>query len=177
VSFREGYLGLGSNLGEPLEHLRSAVTTLGEHDVFVGRLSSVYRTEPVESPGSPWFLNAVAAVRFRGEPLDLLQACHQIEASRGRARTRTRARTEVNAPRTLDLDVLLVGSEIVTTPELTVPHPCLSARRFVLVPMVEIAPDVVNPLSGLTMRQQLSQCPDVSQVEVVYGPAMLASCA
>lgn len=171
VAPRVGYLGLGSNLGEPLEQLRAAVRELRGRSVSVRRLSSVYRTEPVDAPGSPWFLNAVAAVAFEGEPLDLLRVCREVERERGRTRP---AR---NAPRFLDLDLLLVGDEIVRSSELTLPHPRLSKRRFVLVPMVEIAPDTVEPTSGLTMRELLARCEDPSEVIRSCGAAALSTCA
>ena len=173
VTSRHGFLLLGSNLDEPLANLQAAVRALRERSVFVSRLSSVYETEPVDAPapGSPWFLNAAAAVSFQGSPLRLLRVCQEIEADRGRLRLGR------NAPRTLDIDILLWGSDVVRTEKLTVPHPRLSERRFVLVPMSEIAPDVVDPISGLPMRELLARCEDPSTVVLHASAAVLTSCA
>lgn len=103
-------------------------------------------------------MNAVAEVGFEGEPLELFRVCRSIES------LHERKRTGKNAPRTLDLDILLFGDWILESPELTIPHPRFRERRFVLVPMVEIAPELEDPISGLTMRELLSRCPDRSAV-------------
>jgi 2-amino-4-hydroxy-6-hydroxymethyldihydropteridine diphosphokinase len=103
-------------------------------------------------------VNAVAEVGFEGEPIELLRILRSIES------LHRRKRSGRNAPRTLDLDILLFGARILQSPELTIPHPRLRERRFVLVPMVEIAPEVLDPISGLTMRELLSRCPDESAV-------------
>ena len=137
-------------LAEAVRRLRKAVSLKG--------LSRVYRSEPVEAPPQPWFRNVVARVGFDGDPVALLRICQAIESAQGRER-----RT-VRAPRTIDLDVLLAGETIVESDELTVPHPQLHRRRFVLVPMVELAPDVVHPVFGLSMRELLERCPDESAV-------------
>jgi 2-amino-4-hydroxy-6-hydroxymethyldihydropteridine diphosphokinase len=120
--------------------------------------SSFYLSEPVGGPAQPWFVNAAARVRFDGEPLPLLRICQSIETRQGRRRTVR------NGPRTLDVDILLFGNLVLETTQLTLPHPRLAERRFALVPMVEIAPDVVHPVLGLTMRELLSRCPDRSAV-------------
>jgi 2-amino-4-hydroxy-6-hydroxymethyldihydropteridine diphosphokinase len=152
------FLGLGSNEGDPLLQIESALSALPERGVSLVRTSSLYRTEPVGGPPQDWYVNAVAEVGFEGEPIELLRVCRSIESLHGRKRPRK------NAPRTLDLDILLFGARILASPELAIPHPRLSERRFVLVPLVEIAPDVRDPISGLTMRELLSRCPDRSAV-------------
>lgn len=131
---------------------------MGDFGIDVVGRSRFYRTEPVGGPPQPWFVNAVAAVRFSGGPFDLLRACRSIEA------LHERRRLVPMGPRTLDVDILLFGDGVVATPELTLPHPRLAERRFVLVPMVEIAPDVRDPSSGLTMRELLERCADASLV-------------
>ncbi len=151
------FLGLGSNVGDPRAHLESALTELP-----VVRASRFYRTEPVGGPPQAWFVNAVAELSVEDDPQDLLRVCRSIESRHGRHR---KMRSERNAPRTLDLDILLFGARIVDSPELTIPHPRFRERRFVLVPMVEIAPEVQDPVSGLTMRDLLARCPDRSAVE------------
>jgi 2-amino-4-hydroxy-6-hydroxymethyldihydropteridine diphosphokinase len=152
------FLGLGSNEGDPLEQIESALRELPERGVRLVRVSRLYRTEPVGGPPQDWYVNAVAEVEFEGEPLELLEVCRSIESAHRRRRGPTR-----NAPRTLDLDVLL-GDRVLDSPDLTVPHPRFRERRFVLVPMVEIAPEAVDPVSGLTMQELLSRCPDRSEV-------------
>jgi 2-amino-4-hydroxy-6-hydroxymethyldihydropteridine diphosphokinase len=163
------FLGLGSNEGDPLRQIESALSELPERAVPVVRASSFYRTEPVGGPPQDWYVNAVAEVRFEGEPVELLRVCRSIEALHGRKRPGK------NAPRTLDLDILLFGAQVLDSPELTIPHPRLRERRFVLVPMVEIAPEVLDPISGLTLRELLSRCPDGSAVLPLTsaGPATL----
>ena len=152
------FIGLGSNLDEPLRQLERAVSCLVDQEVEVTTLSSWYRTEPVGGPPQPWFVNGAAGVRFEGSPEELLSICLEIESRQGRRRA------VAHGPRTLDLDLLLFGSRITSSPLLNLPHPELARRRFVLVPMVEIAPDAVDPVSGVTMRELLARCPDDSEV-------------
>ncbi len=155
------FLGLGSNEGDPRGHIENAFKELSERGVRVVRASSLYRTEPVGGPPQDWYVNAVAEIGFQGEPLSLLRVSQSIELLHGRARA------ERNAPRTLDLDLLLLGSTVLDTPELTIPHPRFRERRFVLVPMVEIAPEVMDPVSGLSMRELLARCTDRSAVRLL----------
>jgi 2-amino-4-hydroxy-6-hydroxymethyldihydropteridine diphosphokinase len=152
------FLGLGSNQGEPVRRIEAALRELPERGVLVGRASSLYRTEPVSGPPQDWYVNAVAEVKFEGEPLELLRVCRSIEEKNGRRRSVR------NAPRTLDLDILLFGARVLDSPELTLPHPRFRERRFVLVPLAEIAPDAVDPVTGLTIRELLSRCLDRSAV-------------
>jgi 2-amino-4-hydroxy-6-hydroxymethyldihydropteridine diphosphokinase len=158
----QAFLGLGSNEsggeGSPRRQLERALARMSDFGLVVDDRSSFYRTEPVGGPPQPWFVNAVAAVTFRGSPFDLLQACLSIESLHGRRRT------VANGPRTLDVDILLIGDTLLDAPELSVPHPRLAERRFVLVPMVEIAASVRDPRSGLTMRELLERCTDESVV-------------
>lgn len=137
------YVALGANIGEPVRHLRAAVVDL---DTLPGTTvvarSSLYRSAPVGLLDQPDFINAVVSVDTTLEPLDLLYALLAIEARHGRVRS------VPNAPRTLDLDLLLHGDATMTSPELTLPHPRMHERAFVLLPLVEIAPDVVLPGLG-----------------------------
>jgi 2-amino-4-hydroxy-6-hydroxymethyldihydropteridine diphosphokinase len=154
------YIGLGSNLGKPEQNLLEAVERLQEAGIEVLRLSNFYWSEPFEAPPQPWFVNAVVSVRSApGSALDLLRICQSIELRAGRERTIAKG------PRTLDLDLLLFGDRMIQTAELVVPHRALAHRRFVLVPMVELGPDVVDPRSGLTMRELLGRCTDEGTVE------------
>ncbi len=154
----DGYIGLGSNLGDPIAELRGAVSELESRGVELRSRSSLYQTEPVDAPKQAWFVNAVAEIRFGGRPDELLQICVNVEAARGRERNRR------HEPRILDLDVLLLGDTVLSTDELTIPHPRLHERRFVLEPMVEIAPDAIHPGLRKTMRDLLQECSDESKV-------------
>ena len=167
----DGYIGLGSNLGEPVSELRAGASELLDRGVTITRRSSLYRTEPVDAAAAAaaaaerdaWFINAVFEINFAGSAPELLDVCRVIENARGRER-----KVE-NGPRTLDLDVLLAGELVVSSEDLTIPHPRLHLRRFVLVPMVEIAPDVVHPLKKRTMRELLAACDDKSAVFPLHG--------
>jgi dihydroneopterin aldolase/2-amino-4-hydroxy-6-hydroxymethyldihydropteridine diphosphokinase len=137
VERRRAFLGLGSNLGDRWAALRAAVA--GIPDVVA--VSPVYETEPVGGPpGQPTYLNAVVQLDTPLSPRELLELAHRLEAAAGRERD---PRGERNAPRTLDVDVLLVGDLVVDEPDLAVPHPRMGERRFVLQPLSDLAPDAV----------------------------------
>lgn len=145
------FVGLGSNLGDRLGHLRRAVAALSDAPgVRVVAESSVHETEALVLPGSPpqpAYLNAVVQIETTRPAPDLLALLHGIEAAAGRVRT---ARWSA---RTLDLDLLIYGDERIDLPGLTVPHPHLTARRFVLAPLAELAPGVV--VNGQTVQAWL----------------------
>jgi 2-amino-4-hydroxy-6-hydroxymethyldihydropteridine diphosphokinase len=153
------YIGLGANLGDRMTTLRMAIQrleTLGR----IAAVSSLYETEPVGYLEQPSFLNAVVALDTELAPADLMSGLLGIERDLGRARSFP------NAPRTLDLDLLMVDDVILDTPELTLPHPRLHERAFVLVPLAEIAPGLVHPGSGETIQELLHTLPDQGGVEV-----------
>jgi 2-amino-4-hydroxy-6-hydroxymethyldihydropteridine diphosphokinase len=149
-------IGLGSNLDDRRAHLDYAVARLRVllDDV---RVSSVIETEPVGVGPQPPFLNGAVVGRYRGTPRQLLAALLTIEGERGRVRP------EPGAARTLDLDLLLFGDRIVHAPDLIVPHPRLRERAFVMKPLAEIAPELVDPVTGRAVAdlwQELStKCP------------------
>jgi 2-amino-4-hydroxy-6-hydroxymethyldihydropteridine diphosphokinase len=129
------YVAIGSNLGDSCRIVADAIAALGSlPGTRLSRSSSLYRTEPVGVGEQPDFINAVAAVHTMLSPFELLAALNKMEVAEGRTRSIP------NAPRTLDLDLLLYADEEIHTPTLTVPHPRLHLRAFVLVPLVEIAP-------------------------------------
>jgi 2-amino-4-hydroxy-6-hydroxymethyldihydropteridine diphosphokinase len=136
-----GYLGLGSNVGEREENLRAAVRTLGERGVEVEAVSSAYETEPVgEVLDQPDFLNAAIRIRTELEPEALLDVCKEVEAERGRDLDAAR-----HSPRPLDVDLLLLGELELATDRLTLPHPEVASRRFVLAPLLELDPELALP--------------------------------
>jgi 2-amino-4-hydroxy-6-hydroxymethyldihydropteridine diphosphokinase len=138
---RTGYLGLGSNVGDRAAHLRAAIELLGERGVEVESVSSTYETEPVgEVLDQPDFLNAAIRIRTQLEPESLLDACKAVEAERGRRLDAPR-----HSPRALDIDLLLLGDLELQTERLTLPHPEVRSRRFVLVPLLELDPDLALP--------------------------------
>jgi 2-amino-4-hydroxy-6-hydroxymethyldihydropteridine diphosphokinase len=138
---REGYLGIGSNVGDPAAHLRAAIALLPEHGVEVLAVSSTYVTEPVgEVLDQPDFLNAALRIRTELEPERLLDACKAVEAERGRSFDAPR-----HGPRPLDVDLLLLGDLELRTDRLTLPHPEVRSRRFVLVPLLELDPELTLP--------------------------------
>jgi 2-amino-4-hydroxy-6-hydroxymethyldihydropteridine diphosphokinase len=146
-------IGLGSNLGDRRATLDGAIAALAvTPGVGVRRVSSYHETDPVGGPpGQGRYLNAAAVLQTTLDPLGLLRALEAIEARFGRVRTVRWGE------RTLDLDLLLFGDRIIQTPELTVPHPRLAERRFVLEPMAEVAPDAIEPRSGRTVSELLQE--------------------
>jgi 2-amino-4-hydroxy-6-hydroxymethyldihydropteridine diphosphokinase len=144
---RLGYLGLGSNLGDRRAHLQAAVEALWAHHIQVLRASSVYETEPVgEIVDQPDFLNACVQVETVLRPEPALDACKAVEAALGRELGG--AAYVRHGPRAIDVDVLLLGDEAYSSERLRIPHPELTARRFVLVPLLEIAPALELPGDG-----------------------------
>jgi 2-amino-4-hydroxy-6-hydroxymethyldihydropteridine diphosphokinase len=138
---RSGYLGLGSNVGDSAAHLRAAIELLGERGVEVDAVSSAYLTEPVgEILDQPDFLNAAIRIRTALEPEQLLDVCKAVEAERGRSFEAPR-----HSPRPLDVDLLLLGEIELQSERLTLPHPEVSSRRFVLAPLLELDPDLALP--------------------------------
>ena len=145
-------VGLGSNLGDRQAHLDRAIAQLSRH-LGALRVSSVHETDPVGVPGDqPRFLNAVAVGETTLEARSLLNALLRIETEAGRERP------YVGAARTLDLDLILFGDDIIDEPELTVPHPRFRERRFVLEPLVELSPDLCDPVTGRTIAELLAIC-------------------
>jgi 2-amino-4-hydroxy-6-hydroxymethyldihydropteridine diphosphokinase len=141
VPARVGYLGLGSNVGDRERHLREAVAMLRERGVEVEAVSSLYETEPVgEVLDQPDFLNAAVRIRTELEPEALLDLCKAIEAEHGRAFDRPR-----HSPRPLDVDLLLLGDVTLSSERLTLPHPEVRSRRFVLAPLLELDPELTLP--------------------------------
>jgi 2-amino-4-hydroxy-6-hydroxymethyldihydropteridine diphosphokinase len=146
------YLSLGSNVGEREAQLREAMSLLR----VVGRLvaaSSFYETEPVEFTQQSWFLNCAIALETSQTPEQLMASILRIEDEMGRRRVQKKG------PRTIDIDILLFGDSVIDSPELTIPHPAMHQRRFVLEPLAEIVPDVRHPVFKKTIRELLDALP------------------
>lgn len=146
------YLSLGSNMGDRGQHLRAAISRLAS----LGRVLSVsafYEAEPVEVTDQPWFLNCVVTLETLRTPPQLMQDILQIERDMGRKRTREKG------PRTIDIDILLFGECLIEDEGLTIPHPAMHERRFVLAPLAEIAPDAIHPRLHRSAREMLEALP------------------
>ncbi|PYT74469.1 MAG: 2-amino-4-hydroxy-6-hydroxymethyldihydropteridine diphosphokinase [Acidobacteria bacterium] len=133
------YLSLGSNLGDREKNLRAAMAFLADANLRMTGISSFYETEPVDLREQPWFLNCVVQAETELPPLDLLRVLRGIEATMGSKKLVPKG------PRLIDLDILLYSGETIDTPELQVPHPRMLQRKFVLVPLAEIAPNLRHP--------------------------------
>ena len=157
------YIGLGANLGDRAATLREAVRRLATLGT-VSTVSSLYETEPVGYQEQPPFLNAVVVLETSLAPIELLRALFEFERDLGRARTFR------NAPRTLDLDLLLFDDIVLSTPKLTVPHPRLHERAFVLVSLAEIAPGARHPVLHQSAAELRLGLPDQGGVKV-FAPA------
>lgn len=148
INMQTAYLGLGSNLGNRQENLRIALRELGQMPTInITQVSSLYETDPVGVTEQPEFLNAVAALETTLSATDLLDVFLHLENQLGRVRTLRWG------PRVIDLDLLLYGDAQIALPSLTVPHPRLRERAFVLVPLAEIAPEMVLPGEQKTVKE------------------------
>ena len=156
---KTAYIGIGSNLGDKHNNCLKAVEMIGQFpdDRLTGQ-SDWYLTEPVGVEDQDWYLNGVLSLDTNKSPQDLLRSLMRIEAELGRIR---RKRWE---SRIIDLDILLYGRDIIDEDNLTIPHPLMHLRKFVLVPMARLAPDLVHPSLGVTMSELLLKIPENGRV-------------
>jgi 2-amino-4-hydroxy-6-hydroxymethyldihydropteridine diphosphokinase len=152
------YLSLGSNVGDRHSNLREAIRRVESLGRIV-TVSSFYNTEPVEVTDQAWFLNCAVALETGSKPGQLMSELLRIEKEMGRERIQKKG------PRSIDIDILLFADQVVNTPELTIPHPAMAQRRFVLEPLAEIAPELRHPLLDKTVRQILAELSPGQRVE------------
>ncbi len=152
------YLALGSNIGDREENIRGAIILLNNSGIAIKKVSALYETEPVDYLDQGWFLNAALEAETALEPLVLLKLLGGIEEAMGSKKAFKKG------PRLMDLDILLYGDQSLETLDLQIPHPRMLDRKFVLVPLAEIAPALRHPAWSGTAKEILARCPDPSEV-------------
>jgi len=158
------YIGIGSNIGHKIDNCKKAISLMGKLEGCSLRLQSpFYRTEPVGVEGQDTFVNGVACVETDLSALTLLKRLLKIETDMGRVRVK-----KWDA-RVIDLDILLFGSRVINKPDLIVPHPLMHLRRFVLTPLLQIAPDLIHPVLCQSIKELAGVLPENGQAVEIYG--------
>ena len=158
------YLSLGSNLGDRISHIQQAVKLLKNDDFKIIRTSTLYETEPWGNKEQNWFINTVIEAKTKLSPTELLYHCQQIEQVLGRVREGVPRWGQ----RTIDIDILLYGNNVINLPELTIPHARMHERAFVLVPMLELVPLLKHPILNKTIYELHDALPEIEDV-YLYG--------
>lgn len=156
---KTAYIGIGSNIGDPLKNCYEATKKIGQiqHSRLIS-CSPLYKTEPVGVKGQDWYINGAVSMATGLLARELINKLLAIEADMGRVRN------ERWEPRIIDLDILLFGGDIINEKDLVIPHPLMHERRFVISPMVDLAPDLIHPVLGKTMTELLLAISDDNQV-------------
>lgn len=162
------FLSLGSNIEDRLSNIQQAVSCLSmDKNINILKTSSFYETEPWGNKDQPWFLNAALALETSLTPFELLDLCQKIETGLGRKRSKE----ERYLPRTIDIDILMYDDKIISTPNLVLPHPYIQERAFVLVPMLEVKPDLVHPVFNKTISELYDELANPEDV-FLYGTVL-----
>lgn len=154
------FLCLSTNLGDRAQNLQNAIQALQNQEIQITQASKIYETEPWGLIDQPWFLNQCIEISTSLNPQQLLETINQIEADLGRIRH------QKWAERTIDIDILYYQDQIIQTDTLTIPHPEIKNRQFVLQPLAEIAPNFIDPLDKQSVQQLQSICPDTSKIKL-----------
>ncbi len=163
MASKKVFLSLGSNLGHREQNLETALDALERDSVHITARSAIYETEPQDVTGQPWFLNMVVECETHYFPLQLLATLQRIERQMGR----TRIGLPPRGPRVIDIDILLFGTAAIASASLIIPHPRMLDRRFVLEPLLEIAPDLRDPVTSELLAKRLTRLKN----QVVYKGA------
>jgi len=166
----EIYLSLGSNLGDRVNHLEEALGHIADQVGKPGSISGIYESEPWGFSSEHSFLNCCASVLTDLEPLQVLDSILKIEKGMGRERNFSRGTSDGYVDRVVDIDLLLFGERFYDHPRLILPHPAMADRRFVLLPLNEIAPRLVHPLLKVSISRMLDQCMDPGEVRLYRKP-------
>ena len=159
------YLMLGGNLGDRMHYLCRSIDLLNRNAGAVIAMSSIYESEPWGFDSRQWFLNQAVALETNLSPFELLECVQQIEKSLGRRRTQ-----KGYQERTIDIDIILYGNIVINAPQLVIPHPLMTERMFVMLPMAELAPDMEHPVLHSTMTYLKEHCEDTKHQDKYYFP-------
>ena len=160
------FLSLGSNLGDKEKNLTLALFLLEKEGVEILKMSSLYETQPVDSPSQPWFYNQLVEVRTKANPEALLDLVKKIEQKMGRKRG------QKNGPRVIDIDIILAEDSVIRKKDLKIPHPKMEKRNFLLLPFMEISPDTVHPVFNEDMKTLWKKSDDRSIVKQIKRQAV-----
>ncbi len=162
-TFDNVFISLGSNLGDRFKNITTSIKKILGEKIEILKISSIYETEPVETLENFDFFNCVISLKTTYEPEKLLKIFIKIEKEMGRVRKHK------NSPREIDIDILFYGNKIINKPDLIIPHPKIEERKFVLIPLNEINPEFIHPISNLKIKEILKRCTDKHKVKKIIS--------